>query len=93
MSTIDLLKVVFLAILHTHIWFSWAKSDFYAAQAGKKIFSIKRIISFCIPTIITLLSIIVVKYPVPQNWFWRLSVDVVAVGIIVYFRWRLMQKK
>lgn len=90
MDTLDVLKIVFLAVLHTHIWFSWAKSDYYAAKAGKKILSLKRVISFLIPTIITLLSIIVVDYPVPENWFWRMSIDVVAVGIIVYFRWRLI---
>lgn len=75
----SILQVVFLALLHTHIWFTWAKNDHYAAKAGKSIFSLKRIVIFLIPTLLTILSIIVVKYPVPDNWIGRLSIDIVAV--------------
>ncbi len=92
--TLNILKVLFLAILHTHLWLSWAKKDYIATHTEKQKFpSKKRLLILIIPILLTVLSIIVVDYPVPDNIIVRISVDIIAIWIIIWFRWFFVGKK
>jgi len=92
--TLNILKILFLAILHTHLWLGWAKKDYTATVIEKQKFpSKKRLLILIIPIALTILSIIVVDYPVPDNIFARTSVDIVAIWVIVWFRWFFVGKR
>lgn len=91
---LNILKILFLAILHTHLWLGWAKKDHQATHTLKQKFpSKKRLLILIIPIVLTILSIIVVDYPIPDNIFARISVDVIAIWIIIWFRWFFVGKK
>ncbi len=92
--TLNILKVLFLALLHTHLWLWWAKKDYISTVKEKLKFpSKKRLLILVLPIVLTILSIMVVDYPVPDNMFARMSVDIIAIWVIIWFRWIFIPKK
>ncbi len=90
----EILGTIFLFLLHPQIWMSWAKKDYNMQKKGVYLFRFnKRLLNLINIIILTVLSIILVPYMHPENSIIRGLVHVIVIGLVVYYRFIVLQKR
>ena len=91
-ETVNLfIGAVFLLFLHPYAAMKWAKVDAYLANGG--VLKYSRLQYALIGVFIITFSLVFTTYYSPENLYIRGLVDIVAVGLIAIYRFKLRASK